>query len=140
MHTKVLTSLLLTTFIATSLLRSVSTSYQGGGRLTRQAQAGPQQERMQRSSSGGPIRREWPGHLSEDQKDLVAQFLPYLRTGRRNDTHVLLAFSVRPFQMILVEGWAPSERERHSQSVKRTNRCASPSAKLAVQMKRQAKH
>ncbi|CAI5790265.1 cholecystokinin-like peptide [Podarcis lilfordi] len=88
MHTKVLTSLLLTTFIAASLLRSVSTSYQGGGRLSRQAKAGPQQERMQRSSSGGPIRREWPGHLSEDQKDLVAQFLPYLRTefaGRVQD-------------------------------------------------------
>ncbi|XP_061445745.1 gastrin/cholecystokinin-like peptide [Rhineura floridana] len=71
MHTKVLTSLLFATFIGTSLSRSVSTSYQVDDGLSRQAKAGPRPDRM-------PIRRDWPGDLSQDQKYLVSQFLPHL--------------------------------------------------------------
>nr|XP_020641299.1 gastrin/cholecystokinin-like peptide [Pogona vitticeps] len=83
MHAKILASLLLVTCIGTSFARSVSMLYQpqGDNGLSRQAKAVTGPDRMLRSGNGRLVQREWPGHLSLDQKHLISQFLPHLYAG-----------------------------------------------------------
>ncbi|XP_032090948.1 gastrin/cholecystokinin-like peptide [Thamnophis elegans] len=65
MHAKMFAGLFLTILLSISFLRSES-----------QAKVVPGQDRIQRG--GGPVRRDWPMQLTQDQKHLISQFLPHL--------------------------------------------------------------
>ncbi|XP_062994552.1 gastrin/cholecystokinin-like peptide [Elgaria multicarinata webbii] len=78
MYIQVFTSLLLTALLGTSLSRSVSTSYQGDGEFSKQAEAVPGLDMTRRNSHGVLTQRDLSEHLSQDQKHLISQFLPHL--------------------------------------------------------------